>query len=244
MMHRRLLPLFVALLTLSGAVALHAQQLGMVSGSQPSASGPESGITLKKRIDEVNVVFTVTDGAGHFIRNLNQSSIELRDNGQPPGSVQYFRQQSDLPLRVALLIDMSSSIEKRFKFEQQAAAAFFKKTLRPGVDQAFVMGFDNELHLVQNSTDNVAQIDQAMKHLKPGGNTALFDAIVAASRKLREESGGEVTRRAIILLTDGYDTQSRSILRDAQLEAARAEVSVFALNTSLSRVYNLSLIHI
>ncbi|MBA3914851.1 MAG: VWA domain-containing protein [Acidobacteriales bacterium] len=239
MVHRQLLPLFLVIgLVVSTAVASEAQQLAMISGSEPTVSAPDSGVVLKKHIDEVNVVFTVTDGGGHFIRNLNQNSVELRDNDQPPGSVQYFRQQSDLPLRVALLIDMSSSIEKRFKFEQQAAAAFFKKTLRPGVDQAFVMGFDNELHLVQDSTDSVSQIDRAMKNLKPGGNTALFDAVVAASRKLREDRTGEVTRRAIILLTDGYDTQSRAILRDAQLEAARAEVSIFALNTSLSRVYN------
>ena len=198
----------------------------------PTATETEfTGLTITKRVDVVNVVFTVTDGKGHFISNLPQSSFQLLDNHQAPQTIEYFQQQSNLPLRVALLIDLSDSIRGRFKFEQDAASAFLKKVLRPGKDEAFVVGFDQHVHVIQETTGDVGRLSGSIHHMNPGGNTALYDAIIRASNKLRSTGGG-ITRKAIILVSDGVDTASKSALNDAIAAAEKAEAIVYVLSTN------------
>src|SRR6266704_6715998 len=96
-----------------------------------------SGIVISKRVDEVNLAFTVTDKKGRFISNLDANDFQVLDNHAPPQQLRFFQQQSDLPLRVALLIDASDSIKHRFQFEQNAASEFLKGIVRPGKDKAF-----------------------------------------------------------------------------------------------------------
>lgn len=197
----------------------------------PASSATEfTGLTITKRVDVVNVVFTVTDNKGRFISHLPQSSFQVLDNHQAPQTVEYFQQQSDLPLHVALLVDLSDSIRGRFQFEQDAASAFLKKILRPGKDQAFVIGFDQHVHVIQDNTGDVGKLSGAIHHMNPGGNTALYDAVIRASNKLRSSSG--ITRKVIILVSDGMDTASKSLLNDAVLAAERAEAIVYVLSTN------------
>ena len=104
-----------------------------------------AGITLAKRVDEVNLSFTVTDKKGHFIRDLSEDDFQVFDNQLAPEGLRFFQQQTDLPLRVVLLIDASDSIKDRFHFEQNAALVFFlKKILRPGLDEALVATFQRQ----------------------------------------------------------------------------------------------------
>ncbi len=197
----------------------------------PSTASEFTGLTITKRVDVVNVVFTVTDHKGRFITNLPQSSFQVLDNHQAPQTVEYFQQQSNLPLHVALLVDLSDSIRGRFQFEQDAASAFLKKILRPGKDQAFVIGFDQHVHVIQDNTGDVGKLSGAIHHMNPGGNTALYDAVIRASNKLRSSSGG-ITRKVIILVSDGMDTASKSTLDDAIQAAERAEAIVYVLSTN------------
>jgi Ca-activated chloride channel family protein len=191
-----------------------------------------SGIVISKRVDEVNLAFTVTDKKGRFIGDLDANDFQVLDNHTPPEELRFFQQQTDLPLRVALLIDASDSIKHRFQFEQNAASTFLKDILRPGKDKAFVISFDGRVHQVHDFSDDVHTLARAVKSIQAGGNTALYDAVILACNKLRHDREPQITRRAIILITDGMDTASRAFLHDAQEAAARAEVLLFALSTN------------
>ncbi|MBZ5599321.1 MAG: VWA domain-containing protein [Acidobacteriia bacterium] len=192
----------------------------------------ETGLTISKRVDEVNLVFTVTNSKGHFISNLTAGDLKLMDNHQPPQRIGYFQQQSNLPLRVALLIDLSDSIRGRFEYEKQAAGMFLKRILRPEVDEAFVVGFNGKVNLVQDTTGDVDELAKSIHTLASGGDTALYDAIVFAADKLRSGTESRVTRRAIILITDGMDTASKGIMTDAENATVRAEAVMYALSTN------------
>ena len=93
---------------------------------------PDAGmVTISKRVDEVSLLFTVTDTKGRFVTDLNASDLQVFDNRLPPESIRLFQRESDLPLRVGLVVDLSESITQRFKFEKKAAATFLKKVIAP-----------------------------------------------------------------------------------------------------------------
>jgi len=190
--------------------------------------------TISKTVDEVNLAFTVTDKRGHFISNLGPNDFRLLDNHQAPERLTFFQQRSDLPLHLAVVIDASASIEYRFKFETNAAAAFLKKTLRPGMDRAFVVTFNDNIRTVAEPTDDPTRLSVALKKLKPGGNTDLHDAVIYACDKLRQLPETQITRRAIVLISDGVDTVHRATLQEAEQAASRAQVMIFSLSTNYS----------
>ena len=101
-----------------------------------------TAVTIPVSVNEVYLVFAVTDKKGHFIRDLKQSDFALLDDHKAPAQVYSFSQQTNLPLRVGVLIDTSTSIRQRFQFEQQAASAFLLQIVRPRSDKAFIEGFD------------------------------------------------------------------------------------------------------
>jgi VWFA-related protein len=115
-----------------------------------------------KRVDEVNLRFTVTDSHGHFQNQLTAEDFQVLDNHQPPAAIRYFQQQSTLPMRVGILIDVSGSVALRFKFEQKAASVFLQKVLRPDYDEAFFVTFDQKVHLLEDWTsDSKTAFDKA-----------------------------------------------------------------------------------
>jgi len=187
---------------------------------------------IVKRVDEVNLRFTVTDSHGRFQNQLTTDDFFVLDNHQPPAAIHFFQQQSTLPMRVGILIDVSSSVASRFKFEQKAAGVFLKKVLRPGYDEAFVVTFDNNVRLLEDWTSDPESAFQKVHALHAGGETALYDAVIFASDKLREHPAESISRPVIILITDGDDTASKAILSDAQQAAAQAETILFALSTN------------
>jgi VWFA-related protein len=190
-----------------------------------------SDIVIKKRVDEVNLLFTVVDTKGRFINKLQLGDFNLLDDQRPPERVRAFQQETDLPLRVALLIDISGSVTSRFKFEQESASNFLKKILRPATDQAFVIGFDDRVHLEQDFTSNVSALSAAVHRLKPQGATALFDAMVFAANKLRQNSEPG-TRRVIVLISDGVNNNGYRYMHEAEEAALRAEAPIYALSTN------------
>src|SRR5207248_2399686 len=190
--------------------------------------------TISKSVDEVNLAFTVTDKRGHFISNLQPNDFKLLDNHQSPQRLTFFQQRSDLPLHLAVLIDASASVEYRFKFETNAAAEFLKRVVRPGTDEAMVITFNDRIKTVVEPTDKVGRLAGSLKRLKPEGNTALNNAVIYAADKLRRMSEQQITRRAIVLISDGVDTVHRSTLQQAQQEASRAQVMIFSLTTNIS----------
>src|SRR6202000_2649661 len=125
---------------------------------QPAAQQPDvppsGGADIVVRVNEVNLIFTVTDKKGKFITGLKRENFGLLDDGRPPIAVLRFQQQTNLPLRVGIMLDTSSSIRQRFQFEQDSAIAFLLQILHRN-DRAFIEGFDIESEMAQGYTNNI-----------------------------------------------------------------------------------------
>src|SRR5581483_1477209 len=181
--------------------------------------------TITKRVNGVSVLFTATDKHGKFVKHLGESDFQVLDDHKPPQSIVDFRSETDLPLRLGLLVDSSGSVTSRFGFEQQAATQFLTQILRPRFDQAFLIGFNTKSQLIQDYTDNVGLLSKGIERLQAGGGTALYDAIFhACHNKLLGLSHDRPVRKALIVLSDGEDNQSYVSLQQAIDMAQRAEV--------------------
>ena len=204
--------------------------------AQPTPGEDEGTYTLKTNVNEVNLTFTVTDRHGHFINNLQQQDFALLDDRRAPAQVYNFTQQTNQPLRVGLVIDASTSIRARFKFEQQAATEFLLDILRPRTDRAFIMGFDVTSYVTQGFTNNPDLLETGLNRLRPGGGTALYDAVYKACRDqmLNGVPAQAQVRKALILLSDGDDNQSRAYLDDAIKMCQRAETTIYTISTNTS----------
>jgi Ca-activated chloride channel homolog len=202
---------------------------GQAGESQTDVNTP----TIRLGVNEVNLIFTVTDKHGHYIPNLQQSDFALLDNQRAPAQVTSFHQQINLPLRVGIVIDTSTSIHSRFQFEQQSANEFLTEVLKAKGDRAFVMGFDVTPNVTQDWTDNMDGLESGINRLRPGGGTALYDAVYTACHdKLLTARGQEPVRKALILISDGDDDQSRVYISEAIKECERAETIIYAISTN------------
>src|SRR5271155_1113008 len=213
------------------------QQAPAPSQQAPAPGQPanDQQYTITRQVNEVDLVFTVTDRHGHFISDLKQSDFALLDDQKAPERVYSFTQQTNLPLRVGIVIDTSTSIRTRFEFEQQAAIEFLLQIVKPRTDKGFVMGFDVTPDYKQDWTNNLDLLTTGINSLRPGGGTALFDAVYSACRdKLLTARGQEPVRKAIVLVSDGDDNQSHAYLDDAIKECQRAETIVYAISTNVS----------
>jgi VWFA-related protein len=189
-------------------------------------------LTIKKTVDEVNVVFTATDSHGKFVKNLSQQDFTVLDDNRPPQSILAFQRATNLPLRVGLLVDVSGSVRSRFGFEQDSATQFLTQVVHSDWDKAFVLAFNSHSQVVQDSTDDVEKLSSAIHSLHSHGGTALYDAIYIACRdKLLAADRGQPVRRAIIVLSDGDDNQSQVSLAKAIQMAQKAEVVIYAIST-------------
>ncbi len=217
-----------------GTTPPQAQGTAPASPQDPGTPGTDVGVTtLKTSVNEVDLIFTVTDKRGHYIPNLQQSDFALLDDQKAPERVNSFHQQINLPLRVGIVIDTSTSIHSRFKFEQQAAIDFLLQVLKARSDRAFVMGFDVTPTVTANWTNDLDALETGVNKLAPGGGTALYDAVYSACRdKLLTARGQEPVRKAIILLSDGDDNQSRVYLNEAIKECQRAETIIYSISTN------------
>jgi len=209
------------------------QTPGAQQQTPPSDELDAGAPVIRTTVNEVNLIFTVTDKHGHYIPNLKQSDFALLDDQKAPARVNSFRQQINLPLRVGVVIDASTSIRTRFQFEQQSATEFLIETLKPQADRGFVMGFDVTPTITADWTNNLDAMETGINRLRPGGGTALFDAVYTACRdKLLPERGREPVRRAMILISDGDDNQSRVRPDEAIKMCERAETIIYAISTN------------
>ena len=214
------------------AAAYVASSSALPTSASPSDDPQDSVLTIRKRVDEVNVLFIATDKHGKFVKNLTQNDFNFFDDHKPVQSIVNFRRETDLPLQMGLLLDVSGSVRSRFDFEQDAATSFMQHVIRPGFDKAFVMGFNAHQELAQDFTDNVARLSWGVRSLHDGGGTALYDAIYRACRdKLLKEQSDRPVRKALILLSDGDDNQSEVTQGQAIEMAQRAEVIIYAIST-------------
>jgi VWFA-related protein len=210
------------------------QQPPSATPAQPVPNQGQPTETIKVQVNEVNLIFTVTDKHGKFITGLKRENFGLLDDGRPPLAVLRFTQQTNLPLRVGIMLDTSSSIRQRFQFEQDSAIEFLLQILHRD-DRAFVEGFDIQTDLAQDFTNNVDLLNQGIRKLRPGGGTALFDALykTCKDQMLPLQETGAV-RRALILVSDGDDNYSRVEESDAIKMCQRADTIVYTISTNIS----------
>jgi Ca-activated chloride channel family protein len=198
---------------------------------------PANPKTIRTYSNLVNVLFTVYDKKNRTVVDLTKDDVRVVEDKQPQ-TIRFFSRETDLPLRIGVLVDTSNSVRDRLHFEQEAAIEFLNATLRPGKDQAFVVGFDVEPQLVQDYTDDGDKLSQAVRSLRAGGGTGLFDAIYFASkeRMLYFPPPEPYLRRVMIVISDGLDNQSVHLREEALSMARHGEVIVYAISTNRSGI--------
>ena len=194
----------------------------------------ESGSdSLVVNVDLVNVLFTVTNQKSKLVTDLDMQSLKIFEDNKPQ-TITNFTRETELPLTIAILIDTSTSIRDRFKFEQEAAISFLYRTLRPKKDKALLITFDSAIELVQDYTDDPELLAKAIRQVQSGGGTKMFDAIyLTCLEKLKAETG----RKVLILISDGDDNLSLETLKGTLEMAQKSDVSIFAVSTNSSGFY-------
>jgi Ca-activated chloride channel homolog len=189
---------------------------------------------LTKQVNEVSVIFVALH-KGKAVGDLSQSDISVRDDNKAPTAILGFRTEPALPLRVGVAIDTSNSVTSRFRFEQDAASAFFHQTVNRGSDLGFVMGFENHPTVTQDFVGDPDLLSQGVRRLTPGGGTALYDAVRLACQKLRNRPEQDMVARVLVVLSDGQNNAGEVTLGRAIDAAQEAEVTIYTISTNYTR---------
>ncbi|MEK7834514.1 MAG: VWA domain-containing protein [Acidobacteriota bacterium] len=202
--------------------------------------------TIKIGTQLVNILFSVQDKQNRYLNDIKQEEIEILENGQPQ-EIFAFKKEFDLPLTMAILVDVSGSEQYTLPLLKEAGGRFVDSVIRFGKDTAAVLKFEGETTIMQDLSSNPARIRRGLDQIEfnagppPSiyggatppinggsrqGGTSMYDAIVATSADMLARQPG---RKTIILITDGEDTTSRMKIGDAIDEALKAEVVIYAI---------------
>lgn len=238
------LPLVASALVYPGGSPLRAQQAAKPAASQeaqqpkpeepkPATAALQANEVIRARVNLVNVLFTVTDRKDRMVLNLKKDDFRVLEDGKPQ-TIGFFSRETDLPLRIGILVDTSNSVRERLHFEQEAAIDFLEEALRPDKDKAFLVGFDVEPQLLQDYTDDTSKLAEAIRNLQAGGGTGLYDAIYFACKQkmIFDPTPEPYLRRVMIIISDGQDNQSQHSREEALAMAQKAEVVIFAISTN------------
>src|SRR5437867_8110140 len=225
--HRRTALLVCLALTLGGSGIYSQNPAKTLDAKADKSDKPEN---LVINVELINVLFTVADRKGKLVTDLDKSDLKLYEDNKAQ-TITNFSRETDLPLTIALVIDTSTSIRERFKFEQEAAIDFLYRTLRPKKDKSLLVTFDSAIELVQDYTDNPEVLSKAIRQIRPGGGTKMLDAIyLICQEKLKSELG----RKIMILISDGDDNLSLETLTSTLEMAQKSDVAIFAISTNSS----------
>jgi VWFA-related protein len=183
-------------------------------------------------VARVPVLVTVSDKKGHFVTNLTKNDFEVVENKKLQAILD-FNGESNLPLRLAVLIDTSNNTRERFQFQQEAATDFIATAVRP-VDKAVVVSFDSSAERAAEMTNDIGKLDASIRALRSGGGAALYDAIYVACKEKLQDPAAEKFRRAMVILSAGDDSQSRYTREQALEMAQRADVVIYTISTNNS----------
>ncbi len=219
--------ILACLVTATALVAVCAAQ------TPPQAAPAPPDPQIRVRVERVNVPFIVTDHKDRFVTDLQQKDFTVYENGKKV-PIDFFTAVTQLPLRVGLLLDTSNSVRLQFKAEQEAAIDFVHTVLGDKTrHRLFLMTFDTTKDIVKDFTSDPNELSDAIRKLKVGGGTALFDAIHQACRdKLLRETERNGSRRVLVIITDGEDDASKRSIEQAIDIARRAEVTIYAISTT------------
>ena len=164
--------------------------LGAKSRRPVPAPQADEPTRIQVEVTRVPMLFTVTDKKGRFVTDLVKDDFEIFENKKPQ-EIAEFSAESDLPLRIAILIDTSNSIRDRFRFEQEAASEFVKSVIKSKQDKGMVVSFDTEPELAADLIEDTGVLEKAIRGLRPGGGT------VALRRHLLRVPGQAPARPAL-----------------------------------------------
>jgi VWFA-related protein len=253
-MRRALISSLLGLGLLLTAIADRAQESSGSSaaqaGSNPQAAPPakpdaaqgqeippRSDQTIIRTINLVDVLFTVLNRRNKLVPDLEKENFKVFDNNTQQ-TIRFFTRQTDLPLRIGMLLDTSNSIRDRLKFEQDAATNFVYSVLRRNKDAAFVMTFDDEPQILQDFTSEADKLRDQIVNTRAGGGTAIYDAVYQACEKQLSHpprppgDQPDIVRRVMILISDGDDNLSTHTRAEAIEMAQRFSVVIYAISTS------------
>jgi Ca-activated chloride channel homolog len=244
-MRRGLLSIFLAACLFFTAVSDHAQQQAPAQPAPPANPAPsqaqepppQSQQKIISVVNLVDVLFTVLNRRNKLVPDLEKSDFKVLDDNKPQ-EIRYFSKQSDLPLRIGMLLDTSNSIRDRLKFEQEASTNFLFSVIRRGKDEAFVMTFDDEPQIIQSFTGDAGMLRDQIVKTRAGGGTAIYDAIYDACAKELSHpprppgDQPDVVRRVMILISDGEDNLSNHTRAEAIEMAQRTSVVIYTISTS------------
>jgi VWFA-related protein len=228
-------------------VAQTPQKGAPKQGPQKPADEGLPSITVD--VNVVSVLTSVRDKKGTLMPSLTKDDFTITEDGKPQ-TIKYFTRETDLPLTIGLLVDVSGSQRNLIGIEQSAAGQFFSQVLRKK-DLAFLLMFGEEAELLQDYTGSPRLLNEGLRQLRvssgvqgihPGPvptisqprGTVLFDAIyLAANEKLK----GEVGRKVICVITDGVDQGSRMTLNQAVEAAQKADAVIYSIDYSDPSAY-------
>jgi len=212
--------------------------LAQAPASAPNSNNsqaPDEQNRIKVRVELVNVLTTVTDKKNRLVTDLTKDDFRVFEDGKPQ-EIRFFSRETDLPLRIGMLIDASNSVRDRLRFEQEAAIDFLNEAVHPGKDLAFLVAFDLEPQLVQDYTDDIERLSSSIQGLRAGGVTSLYDAIFFSCKEklLFFPPPEPYLRRVMIVISDGQDNQSVHTREEALSMAQHSEVTIYTISTNRS----------
>jgi Ca-activated chloride channel homolog len=211
-----------------------SQTPAQASQTQAQASQtPGQDPQIHVQVNDVIVPVTVTDSKGRFVSNLDKEDFQIFDQGQQQ-TIQYFSRERNQPVVVGFLMDLSNNSKSQWKNYQEAASELVL-TLLPGDKKysGYLIGYSTEAEVMVNTTSDPDPIVEKLRKLKPGGGSALFDAIYMActSRKLVDGEPIE-PRRIIVVIGDGHDNNSKKTLDEVVELAQRNLVTIYGMSTT------------
>jgi VWFA-related protein len=205
--------------------AIIALLLALSSVLPASQSSPDTPFRIQVGVDLVSVNFSATDSKGRLLPGLTAKDFVVEEDGKVQ-TLTAFSRERELPLTLALLVDVSLSVVPLFEKEKATASAFLRSVVGPR-DLALVMSIDRDVVLMQNFTEDVDLLTAALQKLKIAPGTSIYDAIyLAATEKLSKEVG----RKAIVLISDGEDTTSEYNESQAMIAVHNSNTVIYAIS--------------
>jgi len=246
--HRLNICAFAAFVVCCGLVCVSAQQTQSAQqpgpqqkqGDKDKPGGAKQDNTDPGQIKQVTVnvrlPVTVTDKGNRFVVDLKKADFEIAED-KTPQTIVSFLPQSNVPLDLAVLMDTSNSVKPKLNFEKDASYSFLETMLGSRQDRALFATFDSQVELHQDFTDRLDLLTKAIDKVKAQGGTRMYDAIYGICEEKMMASTSLGRRRAMVVITDGADTESERELKEVIDIAQRSETPVYVISTESGGIF-------